>query len=698
MKKAKKEKSFQYRSKPENEPLEYRTIEFRAKADGSPRSLDEETRSVEVVAATENPSPVFDPERFEIVDEVMLMSGASFPRGKQIPLFDTHPWRFKEPTTVDILGSARNLRVEGNQVIGRAYFSSVPVAEDTWTKVKEGHVTDVSLGYRILKSQWIPEGEQAEIQGKIYKGPLKVALKWRARELSITPIGADEYTKARSEKINHSNKSKEEEKMDEKLRKFLQSRGLPKEATEAEAWAFLENLDIRKEQTEIRKEPDDKTQAKDPENKENEIRIEAARQEQARCLEIRSMSQQFEYPDEEAEKLITENKTVEEARKIVMNHILESKKQTRDGVGHRQPVELIYDERDKFRAAASDAIVLRAGVEGLKIEKPAEGALELRGFSLVEIGRHCLRIVNEPYGGDVMDMIGRALTSSDFPYILADSANKALFTGFNTAAETWRTWIAIGSVSDFKTHKSVRAGEFDDLDQITEENEYKYGKRDEAQEQYSIATYGKLFAISRVTIVNDDLNALSDVPRGHGEAAARKIGDVVYAVLTANSNMGDGNPLFHSSHNNLAGTAGAPDVDTIAAGELAMGTQKDIGGKRRLNISPVYLIGPKALKAITEKFFVSEYIGTQALPNQRNIYNNFVERVYDARLDDASSTAWYLAGAKGKTITVFFLNGVQDPYMETKNGWSRDGVEYKVRIDCGAKAMDWRALYKNAGA
>jgi hypothetical protein len=26
-----------------------------------------------------------------------------------------------------------------------------------------------------------------------------------------------------------------------------------------------------------------------------------------------------------------------------------------------------------------------------------------------------------------------------------------------------------------------------------------------------------------------------------------------------------------------------------------------------------------------------------------------------------------------------------------------DGVEYKVRIDAGAKAMDWRGLYKNAG-
>jgi hypothetical protein len=59
--------------------------------------------------------------------------------------------------------------------------------------------------------------------------------------------------------------------------------------------------------------------------------------------------------------------------------------------------------------------------------------------------------------------------------------------------------------------------------------------------------------------------------------------------------------------------------------------------------------------------------------------------------------AWYLLGPKGKTVKVFFLYGVEAPYLETKQGWNMDGVEYKVRIDVGAKAMDWRAFYKNDG-
>ena len=76
---------------------------------------------------------------------------------------------------------------------------------------------------------------------------------------------------------------------------------------------------------------------------------------------------------------------------------------------------------------------------------------------------------------------------------------------------------------------------------------------------------------------------------------------------------------------------------------------------------------------------------------------SYFTRVYEARLDDADSNAWYLAARKGKTVNVFFLDGKQTPYLETQQGWTVDGVEYKVRIDCNAKALDWRGLVKNAG-
>ena len=74
--------------------------------------------------------------------------------------------------------------------------------------------------------------------------------------------------------------------------------------------------------------------------------------------------------------------------------------------------------------------------------------------------------------------------------------------------------------------------------------------------------------------------------------------------------------------------------------------------------------------------------------------------ISEPRLDAASATAWYLAASPNQidTIEYAYLEGQQGAYIETRNGFDVDGVEIKCRLDFGAKAIDWRGLYKNAGA
>ena len=88
------------------------------RADGSPATLDEKTRSVLVVAATENPVSVFDWSRMEIVDEVLLMAGAELPKNRQVVLLDSHS-RFDSSS---VIGSLREIRVDGDKLTGRAVF------------------------------------------------------------------------------------------------------------------------------------------------------------------------------------------------------------------------------------------------------------------------------------------------------------------------------------------------------------------------------------------------------------------------------------------------------------------------------------------------------------------------------------------------------------------------------------------------
>lgn len=673
-----------------------RSMSLRLDKEGKPSSLDEATRSVEVVCSTESPVEIFDWERWEIVPEVLLMSGCQIPATRQVPLLDTHV----RSGVASVFGSCRELRVVGKELLGRAVYSEDAEADKAWRKTVEGHLTDYSVGYRVLEAYYVPEGEKQTIAGRTFEGPVKVATKWKVRELSTCPIGADEMAKARAATPDQRRTSTQEEEkdMNGKLRKFLESRGLATTATEEEAWRFLNTLEIRKdgelpagltEADLVRAVPAAPALTADDVKRQAE---EMTRAEINRREEIRTMCDFFGFGDM-ARELIDGNKSVDEARAAILA------KQMKEAPAPAARLTLVADERDKFRSAAEGSLILRAGLKH-DPAKLAVGAHDLRGYSLRELARECLRMAGQQTGGDPMQMVGRALTSSDFPILLGNTANLALLAGWEQAEESWEKWAdGSGSVSDFKTQTLARAGEVDDLDEIGEDDEYKYGAGGEQSESFKIATYGKLAKISRQAIINDELGSISDAFARRGEAAARKIGDIVYAVLVANSAMGDGTALFHADHGNL-GTAGAISENTMAEIVKKMGLQKDVRGKRRLNLSPRYIIAPKTAEGYAEIFFNSMMFANDNKGATRaNPYAGpKFERIYEARLDDASTTAWYAAAMKGKTVKVFFLNGNRTPYLETRDGWTVDGVEFKTRIDAGAKAMDWRGLAKNAGA
>ena len=647
----------------------------------SPATLNDDVRSIEIVVASETDKVlVWDWDYERGVPEILIMSGCVLPETGQVPLLDSHG-RY---SVSDVFGSVRDFSVDGDTLIGTAFYSETQAADDAFRKTKEGHLTDYSAGYRVMKEMKLSENQTTEINGRTYSGPCILITEWALTEVSTCPIGADPTAKARSEKPKNqpgekAGSSKKENGMNEKLRAYLVRCGMRSEATEDEAWAFLDSLGG----TERAGVPDDE-----------KIRAE----ERERISTITTMCERHACGDM-ARALIEGKKTVEDARAAVLGAI-EKREKARDDDAPGFRVEMGVEGRDKFRAAAIDSMIVRAGLVAVENRsKLALGHDELMGRSQVEIARLSCRFAGVSDRGTPMEVVGRALTSSDFPIILANIANKSLADGYESAGETWMSWAATGSVNDFKTHTMARVSETDDLDEILESGEYKYGNMSESSEQYRIATYGKLFAISRVAIINDDMGALTDIPRKHGEAAARKVGDIAYAVLTANSNMGDGVALFHATHSNL-GTAAAIGITGMAAGIKDMGLQKDMKGNRSLNIRPEYVLAPRSVEASAEVFFTSDkFDAADAGATRTNIYaGNKFTRVYEARLDDDSETAWYLLSAKGKTVKVFFLGGNMAPYMETRQGWNVDGAEYKVRIDAGAKALDWKTMYKNPGA
>ena len=100
--------------------------------------------------------------------------------------------------------------------------------------------------------------------------------------------------------------------------------------------------------------------------------------ERQRASEITSLCREFEVsPDE----FIKNGDTLDNVRVAILDQIKKKNPATKGG---GVDVTVTKDAMDKFKAAAVDGILLKGGIS---IEKPVEGAKDLRVASLVDLAR-----------------------------------------------------------------------------------------------------------------------------------------------------------------------------------------------------------------------------------------------------------------------------------------------------------------------
>lgn len=363
-------------------------------------------------------------------------------------------------------------------------------------------------------------------------------------------------------------------------------------------------------------------------------------------------------------------------------------------------VSTVEDERDKLVKASTQALMARAGLDKVDTTNP------VRGETLMDLARASLaRAGVNARSMDKMEVVAAAFThsTSDFTNLLANIANKSMLKGVEEAEETFQLWTSRGELTDFRPSRRVALNAFGSLPQITEGGEYSLGTLGDRGQNVVLGKYGRRFNITREAIINDDLGAFTKIPRVMGRAAIRTVGDLVYAVLTNNPLMDeDGLALFHATHNNLL-TGGAISTTTVDAMRVAMAKQKLPGqNSGGANIRLSYLLVPVALEGTAKVVRDSEYEVGAATKNNTtpNTVRGTYDVVSDARLDASSATAWYGAGNGNvnDTVEVSYLNGNDKPTLEQQNGWTVDGVEFKVRMEAAAAPLDFRALAKNPGA
>ena len=367
------------------------------------------------------------------------------------------------------------------------------------------------------------------------------------------------------------------------------------------------------------------------------------------------------------------------------------------------------DEADKFRNAAVQSLIARAGVHRLAGNGTAALSVDLNGnpyrnATLLDIAKACLRRAGKnPDGMDKRELVAAAFqTTSDFPVLLENTMHKTLLQAYRTTADTWSRFCKVGSVSDFRAHNRYRSGATGNLLPLNEHGEFKsIALPDGEKASITAGTKGGIIRISRQAIINDDLSALTDLAALAGRSAKRTIEADVYALLALNSNLGpvmsDTFTLYHANHNNIT-TGAALSVAAIDADRVAMAKQTSVGGVDFLELRPAILLVPVGLGGAARELNAQEY-NDDTSKNQRrpnSVRGLFRDVVDTARL---TGTRRYLFAdvSEAPTIEVAFLDGQQEPFIEVKDGWTVDGAELKVREDFAVGATDYRGTITNAG-
>lgn len=419
------------------------------------------------------------------------------------------------------------------------------------------------------------------------------------------------------------------------------------------------------------------------------IRREATAAERARVTEINEAVRGLRLDQSFADELIAKDTSADEARRLAIAKAAERSNDTiKPPMGH---IETLADEVETRRAGVEEALLHRYNPAQHKL---SDNGKRFSGLSLIEIGRELLTQRGVDIRGMSRDQIAtRAmLTTGDFPYILANVANKTLRQAYEAAPQTFKPFTRMVTAPDFKTIARTALGDSPTLEKVNEHGEYKYGSVSEARETYAIASYGKIVALTRQTLINDDLSAFTRLPEMFGRAAADLESDTVWGIITANAALADSIALFHASHGNLP-TGAAISVAQLGVCRAAMRVQTGLDG-RKINVTPRYLLVPAALETIAQQFTSQAYAASAS--SSINPFAGALQVLAEPRLDTASTTAWYMAAdpAQIDTIEYAYLEGNQGVYLETKDGWEIDGVEFKARLDFGAKAIDFRGLVK----
>ena len=690
-----------------------------------PETLDREKRTFEVIFTTG--ARVLRRGFFEDFFEELSLEKSHVRMGRLqngAPFLDSHGFGEKRGVRnqLGVIEKAKLIpKKEGRATVRMSKRAEV---EDIFNDIEDGILRNISVGYNIFRF------EKTEAVGEV---DVFRATDWEPVEISLVVAGADDGAKVRSDnepmndcvivdnRIAENNTCETDLNNADNIRSQSQNETVEKPQTENETVENPETLRDTENTGEIQMTEKEIKDAKEKAAKE--AREQGIVDEKKRQLEIRSTVKKVSLDEKLATQYIDENKTVEEVRTLVIDALAEKDKnsttETRAAGGQ---VEVGTDNARVARIAGMTSAILHRfrpkSIEtrdkGQKVILPGHELIdqgrEFAYFSLIDMARHILEANGVRTGMMPKHVLAdqallmRSLHSiSDFPEILANVANKTLRDGYLAAPITWKPFTSEVFVPDFKEISRTNLGDADKLEKLEEGSEVKRGSISEAAEKYRVEEFAKIITLSRKVIVNDDLGAFTRVPERLGRRASDLESDTLWDIIKDNAALSDTFALFSSQHGNLSTSPAVPSEGGLSEARKLMRRQVGLNGAE-ISLTPVWFYVPPELETAAEKLIASIVPDSSTNVSPFSSAGRTPLRLdVEPRLEtgtNGSLDSWFIFADVGQVdmLELARLEGSDGPQIQTRDGFEVNGVEIKIMHDIGAKAIEHRGLFKNAGA
>lgn len=322
-----------------------------------------------------------------------------------------------------------------------------------------------------------------------------------------------------------------------------------------------------------------------------------------------------------------------------------------------------------------------------------------------------------------------AMGTSDFPLLFGDVLDRILLGTYVEAPYSWNQIVARKTVSDFRlVHRFVVDGGEAVLLPVPEQTEYPASKLVDGRYEYQVKKYGRRMPFSWEAMINDDLDALKDVPARFGKAARRSEERFV-TDLYFDANGPDATFISAGNHNLLAGNP-ALSITALQTAMITLAAQVDADGEPIMS-EVVTLWVPPALEITAENILNAVQLWLQPTTDTNNnntmvAMNWMRNRVQIAvgyyiphivTTGNRGNTSWMLVASPSigrPTGEIGFLRGHETPEVWIKSpnaqragggmvdamdgDFDTDSIQYRVRHVFGGTLEDPKGAVGSNGS